>query len=178
MLGLEIPPSLVTVLPFLLSPPLLIPSRFLPSPQHPLYERTATSHRRRWSPNPCHRSSPWHSLDRYEPTNLSPHFSHPPTVDTAKQNQSTLPLSSLTRPLTKSKALTVQKGAHTPLFAATSETITRSPKIFKGAYLVPFGDIHEPSETASDMALAKRLWEATERVIVRIFTESPEQPLL
>lgn len=87
-------------------------------------------------------------------------------------------LSFLRRSWAKSRAFPVEKGAHTSLFAATSETVARDSKSYKGKYLVPFGQVQTPSETASDMDLAKRLWESTERILLRIFMETSDQPLL
>ncbi|KIJ55091.1 hypothetical protein M422DRAFT_774224 [Sphaerobolus stellatus SS14] len=113
---------------------------------------------------------------------------HPGTTwtDTAKQNQSTFGLSSLRKRLAKSKAFTPEKGAHTTLYAATSPLVLRTPRLFKGAYLVPFGEIQKASDTANDTALAKRLWDSTERVLVQVLggqsegseMMATEQPLL
>jgi len=99
-------------------------------------------------------------------------------TDTAKQNESTFMLSFLRRSWAKSRAFSVEKGAHTSLFAATSETVARDSESYKGKYLGPFGQVQASSETASDMGLAKRLWETTERILLRIFMETSEQPLL
>ncbi|KAF8574273.1 NAD-P-binding protein [Ramaria rubella] len=98
---------------------------------------------------------------------------HPGTVwtDTAKRNQSTVPFSSLRRPILKSSALNPEKGAHTSLFAATSPAVRESLNAYKGKYLVPFGEVQEPSQTAQDPQLAKRLWDTTEKILIGIFSQ-------
>ncbi|KAF8506416.1 NAD-binding protein [Hysterangium stoloniferum] len=95
--------------------------------------------------------------------------------DTGKINQAARPLSFLRRPLIKSRALSVEQGAYSSLFAATSQRVRCTPEYFKGSYLVPFGEVHSPSETASDMDLAKRLWDATEKVLLRIFDQDEQR---
>jgi len=95
-------------------------------------------------------------------------------TDTGKINQATRPFSFLRRPLIKSKALSIEQGAYSSLFAATARRVRRTAEYYKGSYLVPFGEVHAPSETASDMHLAKRLWDATEKVLLRIFDQDDQ----
>lgn len=61
-------------------------------------------------------------------------------------------------------AMKPAEGAYTSLFAATSPTVRREKEKYAGSYLVPYGQIQEPSRDAKDPAAAKDLWEASQRL--------------
>lgn len=61
-------------------------------------------------------------------------------------------------------AMNPAEGAYTSLFAATSSTVRRNKEKYAGAYLVPYGQIQEPSKDAKDPVAARELWEASERI--------------
>lgn len=67
--------------------------------------------------------------------------------------------------LTYPFAVTSLQGAFTSLFAATSAEVAANRKKYKGAYLVPYGEMSAVTKEASDPVLAKTLWETSERVV-------------
>ncbi|VDB91025.1 unnamed protein product [Peniophora sp. CBMAI 1063] len=58
-------------------------------------------------------------------------------------------------------------GGYTPAWAAASKKVYdgREDGKWKGAYIVPYGVVEEPSEDAKREDLATELWETTERVL-------------
>ena len=65
----------------------------------------------------------------------------------------------------------LHQGAYTTLFAATSPRVREEEggRRWKGAYVVPFGEIEEVIGDAKDVQRAEVLWDATEGVKRRIF---------
>ncbi|KAI1321408.1 short-chain dehydrogenase [Xylariaceae sp. FL0255] len=61
--------------------------------------------------------------------------------------------------------LTLAEGAAMPLFATTSPKVLTQRERFKGAFLVPPGEIEALVGDAGDEKLAKELWATSERVI-------------
>ncbi|KZP18129.1 NAD-P-binding protein [Athelia psychrophila] len=61
-----------------------------------------------------------------------------------------------------------ERGADTSLFAAASPQVRASPEKYKGAYLVPMGQIKHPSGPAMDPKNAADLWEASEKQLAAI----------
>ena len=53
-------------------------------------------------------------------------------------------------------------GAYTSVFAAASSDIVQNPDEFKGAYLVPVGNVRKPTVAGSSEELANELWAAIE----------------
>jgi hypothetical protein len=53
-------------------------------------------------------------------------------------------------------------GAYTSAFAAASPDIVENPDKFKGAYLVPVGNVRNPTVTGNSEELAKELWAGIE----------------
>jgi hypothetical protein len=53
-------------------------------------------------------------------------------------------------------------GAYTSAFAAASPDIVENPDKFKGAYLVPVGNVRKPTVTGNSEELAKELWAGIE----------------
>ncbi|XP_014550067.1 hypothetical protein COCVIDRAFT_116571 [Bipolaris victoriae FI3] len=68
----------------------------------------------------------------------------------------------------KAGALTPFQGAITPLFAAVHSEPREDIESFKGAFLLPWGGLKEPSELAQDEVLAKELWETSEKVLEKV----------
>ncbi|KAG8982499.1 hypothetical protein FRB93_008017 [Tulasnella sp. JGI-2019a] len=64
-----------------------------------------------------------------------------------------------------SPPLSPAEGAYTSLFASTSLAISAEKRKYAGAYLVPFGEISQPSKEAQDPIAAQDLWETSERVV-------------
>ncbi|KAI0027349.1 NAD-P-binding protein [Vararia minispora EC-137] len=60
------------------------------------------------------------------------------------------------------------EGAFTTLFAATSAEVAARRDKYRGAYVLPYGRIAQPAPQAQDDALAKTLWDTTERVVADI----------
>ncbi|EJT98032.1 NADP-binding protein [Dacryopinax primogenitus] len=60
------------------------------------------------------------------------------------------------------------QGATTALFAATSPEMLKDKEKFKGQYLVPWGQVAEPSELARREELGEALWTLSERVVKEI----------
>ena len=56
-------------------------------------------------------------------------------------------------------------GALTSIFASASPTVAASPALYKGAYLIPYGKLAEASKLGCDEALAKELWETSEKIV-------------
>lgn len=58
-------------------------------------------------------------------------------------------------------------GGYTPAWAAASKKVheAREGGKWKGAYVVPYGTVEEPSEDAKREDLAIELWDTTERVL-------------
>lgn len=44
--------------------------------------------------------------------------------------------------------------------------------MYKGKYLVPFGNVEDPSDDAKKVDLAEELWQTTERVLEQFGWES------
>lgn len=61
--------------------------------------------------------------------------------------------------------VTPAQGAHTTLFAATSNKVQFDKRKYAGTYLLPFGEVTEPSKEAKDPVAARELWETSERVV-------------
>lgn len=57
-------------------------------------------------------------------------------------------------------------GAYTSAFAAASPDIVENPEKFKGAYLVPVGNVRKPTVTGNSEELAKELWATIETFLV------------
>ncbi|TFY66520.1 hypothetical protein EVG20_g4574 [Dentipellis fragilis] len=71
--------------------------------------------------------------------------------------------------------VTPLQGAMTSLFAATSAQVAAEREKYKGKYLVPYGKIAGPATAASkDPALAKTLWETTERITTGLLGSASE----
>ncbi|TFY79514.1 hypothetical protein EWM64_g4498 [Hericium alpestre] len=68
----------------------------------------------------------------------------------------------------KSFATPPLDGAFTTLFAATDAHVAAERDKYKGGYLVPFGQLKEPSVPARDPKLACTLWETSERVVKEV----------
>lgn len=62
-------------------------------------------------------------------------------------------------------SITALQGAYTSLFAATSAEVAAAREKYKGAYLLPYGEVAAVTKEARDPALAKTLWETSERVV-------------
>jgi len=60
------------------------------------------------------------------------------------------------------------KGAYTSAFAAASPEVREKADTYKGAYLVPVAKIGKVSKDGQSEALAKELWETTERILEEI----------
>lgn len=56
-------------------------------------------------------------------------------------------------------------GGMTPAFAAAGMDVRDNKKAYEGVYLIPYGQISKPSESALDPRLAKELYETTEQVL-------------
>ena len=61
--------------------------------------------------------------------------------------------------------ITPFEGGYTPAWASASRKIEENPEMYKGKYLVPFGDIEDPSEDAKKLNLAGELWQTTEKAL-------------
>ncbi|KAJ7581852.1 short-chain dehydrogenase [Mycena floridula] len=62
-------------------------------------------------------------------------------------------------------AITPFEGSLTPLFAATDPIVWEESERYGGAFLLPFGNITEPSENAQNAELPRELWETSEMVL-------------
>lgn len=56
-------------------------------------------------------------------------------------------------------------GAYTPAWAAAARAVAEEHEKYAGAYVVPYGKLEEASAHAQDGALARELWDTTERVL-------------
>lgn len=56
----------------------------------------------------------------------------------------------------------VQSGVGTSCIAVGAPYIRKEANKFKGAYVVPYGKVREPSKQSQDDGLARELWETTE----------------
>lgn len=71
----------------------------------------------------------------------------------------------LARVFLKLVCIVPEKGSYAILFAAASPKVKANLSKFKGSYLMPFDKISETSAEGNDPALAKTLWETTEKVL-------------
>ncbi|ETW77590.1 hypothetical protein HETIRDRAFT_239899, partial [Heterobasidion irregulare TC 32-1] len=62
-------------------------------------------------------------------------------------------------------AMSPLEGAYTSLFAATSAEVVAQPHKYKGKYLERCQVVTPTTKDASDPVLARKLWEATEKVV-------------
>jgi hypothetical protein len=58
-----------------------------------------------------------------------------------------------------------EQGAYTNLFAAASPLVREKAELYKGGYLVPFGELEQVSADAENEELAKRMWETAEEIV-------------
>jgi hypothetical protein len=72
-------------------------------------------------------------------------------------------VTSIGRPELLDNGIAPAIGALTPLFAATNPIIWEEKDKYGGAYLTPYGSISEPSENARNTALAKSLWDLSDK---------------
>ena len=56
-------------------------------------------------------------------------------------------------------------GGYTPAWAAAARIIAEDSHSYRGAYVVPYGKLEEPSKDAQSESLAKELCETTEKVL-------------
>ncbi|KAJ7133158.1 NAD(P)-binding protein [Mycena epipterygia] len=90
-------------------------------------------------------------------------------TETVLENMRTVPLiGPLMRSMTANFALTPLDGASTALFTATSPEVRKKEREFKGAYIVPFGKIAEPSKDGKDAELAAKFWQASVDITTQI----------
>ena len=66
-------------------------------------------------------------------------------------------------------AMSPLEGAYTSLFAATSAEVVAQPHKYKGKYLERCQVVTPATNDASDPVLARKLWEATEKVVAETF---------
>jgi len=59
----------------------------------------------------------------------------------------------------------LKKGVSNQVFAAASPQVRENADKFKGAYLVPIGNVGKPSKSAENSQLAAELWNATEQIL-------------
>lgn len=95
---------------------------------------------------------------------------HPGVVATAGSVQfaHSLPLGSVWAKMLPYLFLSPLEGAMTSAFAAASVAVRDDREKYKGAYLVPFGSLEEPSESVLSERLARELWETNENILSSI----------
>ncbi len=62
-------------------------------------------------------------------------------------------------------SMTPGQGAYTSLFAATSPLVHKEKRKYAGGYLIPYGELQEPSEETNDPVAARDLWESSDRIV-------------
>jgi len=87
---------------------------------------------------------------------------HPGAVNTFSRKPQLKPISWLVDVLVYPFFVYPDVGAYTSAFAAASSDIVQNPDKFKGAYLVPVGNVRKPTVTGSSEELANELWAAIE----------------
>lgn len=90
-------------------------------------------------------------------------------TETVLENVGAVPLiGPLMRSMAPNFALSPLDGASTALFTATSLEVRSRAHEFKGAYIVPFGKIAEPSKDGKNTDLAVKFWQASIDITTQI----------